>query len=166
MLDRFKASLFGKKTTETDTSDETAQQPEKHKSTHPGWIGVDLDGTLAEYTQWKGIDHIGRPVPLMLKRVQTWVDAGYQVKVMTARASVPEGAKPVQDWLKKQGLPELEVTNQKDFEMLELWDDRAIQVVANSGRPVLRPSQSSKSKAPLLPNEAAGETFENVFHSP
>lgn len=23
-----------------------------------GWIGVALDGTLAEYTEWKGADHI------------------------------------------------------------------------------------------------------------
>src|SRR5262245_48902352 len=28
-----------------------------------GWIGVDLDGTLAEYHGWKGIEHIDRPVP-------------------------------------------------------------------------------------------------------
>jgi hypothetical protein len=27
-----------------------------------GWIGVDLDGTLAHYDGWKGIDHIGEPI--------------------------------------------------------------------------------------------------------
>lgn len=26
-----------------------------------GWIGVDLDGTLAEYHGWKGAEHIGQP---------------------------------------------------------------------------------------------------------
>lgn len=33
-----------------------------------GWIGVDLDGTLAEYHGWKGVDHIGPPVTLRLLR--------------------------------------------------------------------------------------------------
>ena len=28
-----------------------------------GWIGVDLDGTLARYDGWRGIDHIGEPMP-------------------------------------------------------------------------------------------------------
>lgn len=35
-----------------------------------GWIGVDLDGTLAFYDSWRGIDHIGAPIPLMLQRVK------------------------------------------------------------------------------------------------
>lgn len=38
-----------------------------------GWIGVDLDGTLAEYGGWKGADHIGAPVPAMLARVRAWL---------------------------------------------------------------------------------------------
>lgn len=33
-----------------------------------GWIGVDLDGTLAKYDQWRGVQHIGDPVPLMVDR--------------------------------------------------------------------------------------------------
>ena len=33
-----------------------------------GWIGVDLDGTLAEYHGWNG-GAIGEPVPAMLARV-------------------------------------------------------------------------------------------------
>lgn len=31
-----------------------------------GWIGVDLDGTLAVYDEWRGVSHIGAPVPAML----------------------------------------------------------------------------------------------------
>lgn len=50
-----------------------------------GWIGVDLDGTLAEYTGWVSAEHIGLPVPLMVKRVQDWLTAGYDVRVFTAR---------------------------------------------------------------------------------
>ena len=28
------------------------------------WIGVDLDGTLARYDGWKGIEHIGEPITI------------------------------------------------------------------------------------------------------
>lgn len=35
-----------------------------------GWIGVDLDGTLAHYDRWRGIDHVGDPVPAMMNRVK------------------------------------------------------------------------------------------------
>jgi hypothetical protein len=32
----------------------------------------------------------------------------------------------------------LEVTNVKDLHMVELWDDRCVQVVSNTGEPVAR----------------------------
>jgi len=50
-----------------------------------GWIGVDLDGCLARYEGWKGIEHIGEPVPAMLDRVHAWIDEGKIVKIFTAR---------------------------------------------------------------------------------
>ena len=50
-----------------------------------GWIGVDLDGTLAEYGGWKGPDHIGPPVPKMLERVKSWIAEGRDVRIFTAR---------------------------------------------------------------------------------
>lgn len=28
------------------------------------WICVDLDGTLSEYTDWIGIEHIGKVIPI------------------------------------------------------------------------------------------------------
>ena len=113
------------------------------------WIGVDLDGTLAKHDMWVSQNHIGKPVPQMMKRVKKWVDQGIRVKIVTARASVPDGVPPVKKWLKKQGLPDLEVTNQKDFSMIELWDDRAIQVIINTGTPVLNGTLSSRPKAPV-----------------
>lgn len=100
-----------------------------------GWIGVDLDGTLAHYTGWRGPDHIGEPVPAMLERVRAWIADGVTVKIMTAQATVPEQVPPIKDWLARYGLGDLEVTNAKDFGMVELWDDRAVRVVINTGRP-------------------------------
>ncbi|MDQ8188504.1 hypothetical protein [Pelagicoccus sp. SDUM812002] len=127
-----------------------------------GWIGVDLDGTLAEYTAWKGLEHIGKPIPLMMQRVQDWIKEGYTIRIMTARASVEGGAEPVGKWLSKHGLPDLAVTNSKDFEMIELWDDRAIQVVTNTGQPIIRPDHFARPKVPLLRDEKGGETCEIV----
>lgn len=103
-----------------------------------GWIGVDLDGTLAHYDGWKGIEHIGKPVPLMMHRVHQWLNAGTTVKIFTARASYePEReqvVKIIQDWCERHGLPRLDVTCVKDFACIEIWDDRAKQVEINTGR--------------------------------
>ena len=38
------------------------------------WIGVDLDGTLAHYTGWRGEDHIGKPILPMLLRIKMWLE--------------------------------------------------------------------------------------------
>jgi hypothetical protein len=106
-----------------------------------GWIGVDLDGTLAHYDGWKGIEHIGAPVWPMLTRVKQWLHEGRDVKIFTARVSAGghEGALVrhyIWKWCEEHGLPLLEITNVKDFAMLELWDDRAVQVRLNEGQPV------------------------------
>lgn len=113
------------------------------------WIGVDLDGTLAKHDMWISKTHIGKPVDLMLNRVKAWIAQGIRVKIVTARACEADGIPPVKIWLKKQGLPELEVTNEKDFGMIELWDDRAIQVIPNTGRPVLNGTLANRPKAPI-----------------
>lgn len=155
----------GEKTAdEPDLSDESlpenrGEEPAAENENTP-WIGVDLDGTLARYDGWRGFDKIGKPVPVMLARVKHWIKNGYTVKIFTARAAFPQqGIPPVKKWLAENGLPELEVTNRKDFSMIELWDDRAIQVVANSGKPFLSQYSAGRPKAPILPDENAGETF-------
>lgn len=49
-----------------------------------GWIGVDLDGTLAEYTGWKGVEHIGEPItPICTKdysMIELWDDRAIRVQ--------------------------------------------------------------------------------------
>jgi hypothetical protein len=97
-----------------------------------GWIGVDLDGTLAHYDGWNG-GKIGQPIPKMLSRVSGWIAEGKLVKIFTARACNEDQIPLVKDWLESIGLPRLEVTNVKDFNMIELWDDRCIQVIPNTG---------------------------------
>lgn len=114
-------------------NDEWKQYDRQRERTMAGWIGVDLDGTLAHYEGWND-GTIGEPVPLMLERVKTWISQDREVKIFTARASQPEEIEKVKEWLAEHGLPALEVTNVKDFAMIELWDDRAIQVIPNTGQ--------------------------------
>lgn len=101
-----------------------------------GWYAIDLDGSLAEYDVWRGEEHIGEPVPKMLERVKQWITEGKEVRVLTARAHSKENIKVVREWLDKNGLPEVGVTNKKDFQMIELWDDRCVQVIPNTGMSV------------------------------
>lgn len=104
-----------------------------------GWIGIDLDGTLAYYDRWRGIEHVGAPIEAMVQRVRDWAAENRPMKIFTARVCVPEPERSmviqhIHDWLESHGLPILEVTNIKDFAMIELWDDRAVQVQINTGR--------------------------------
>jgi hypothetical protein len=120
------------------------------RTKNKGWIGVDLDGTLAYYDGWRGLDYVGKPIPGIKARVLEWIAQGYQVKVFTARASVPEGIEPIRIWLETNGFPPLEITCSKDFHMIELWDDRSIQVVTNSGSPILSARWGAQPRAPLF----------------
>jgi len=106
----------------------------KQKTVGLPWIGVDLNGTLAHYTGWKGKDNIGKPIPAMMRRVRRWVAQGIRVKIFTARAYLPEQAVPVRKWLARHGLGKLEVTCTKDLGMIQLWDDRCVTVEQNTGR--------------------------------
>lgn len=99
-----------------------------------GWIGVDLDSTLAHYDEWQGIEHIGEPIPAMLNRVINWLDQGKDVRIFTARADNAEAIPYINAWCKKHLGKVLPVTNVKDSSMIELWDDRAIKVEKNTGQ--------------------------------
>ena len=102
-----------------------------------GWIGVDLDGTLAHYDGWQGVENIGGPIEVMVNRVQRWIENGWEVKIVTARVAYddPDGARPhIKEWLEQVGLPDLQITNVKDYGMIVLWDDRCVTVEKNTGR--------------------------------
>lgn len=110
-----------------------------------GWIGVDLDGTLAMYDHWRGVDHIGEPIKPMVDRVKAWLADGKRVKIFTARVwqqgmyadgKLIDAVTPIEIWCKTHIGQVLEVTNVKDFGMIALWDDRAVQVITNTGEPI------------------------------
>jgi hypothetical protein len=106
------------------------------------WIGVDLDGTLAHDLGNKNLHEIGAPIKPMLNRLRRWIAAGNTVKIFTARASSPRQVVIIKKWLASHGLPDLEVTNVKDLKMIELWDDRCVQVTTNLGEPTVQRSRS------------------------
>lgn len=109
-----------------------------------GWIGVDLDGTLAKYDKWAGAHIVGEPIWPMVRRVKSWIEQGENVRILTARVSAPENnAKrqreaamamiAIQQWCELYLGKAIPVTCRKDYAMVELWDDRAIQVEKNTG---------------------------------
>jgi len=103
-----------------------------------GWIGVDLDGTLAHYESGQ-YPEIGEPIEPMVRRILKWLADGEEVRILTARAAHgEEDIERVATWLTEvAGLPRLMVTCKKDPDMDVLWDDKAIQVKPNTGEPLV-----------------------------
>lgn len=112
-----------------------------------GWIGVDLDGTLAEYHGWN--DEIGAPIPAMVDRVKQWLAEGYDVRIMTARGASGgylRGEREQYTKIRKFCFDlfgrYLAITHSKDMHMIALYDDRAIGVENNTGRLLSEPHDS------------------------
>lgn len=121
-----------------------------------GWIGVDLDGTLAKYDGWHGPDHVGEPIEPMVALVKDWLLSGKEVRIFTARVSTDGSAGrtgdvrvatwAIRDWCKKHLGQELPITCSKDFGMQVLYDDRCVQVESNTGRLISNPIDAQESK--------------------
>jgi hypothetical protein len=110
-----------------------------------GWIGVDLDGTLAQYDEWNGPEHIGEPIPTMVDRVKMWISKGEDVRIFTSRVSqaasddsgysIEQIRLIIVNWCLRNLGVILAVTNEKDIYMKELWDDLPLyQVERNTGK--------------------------------
>lgn len=97
---------------------------------------VDLDRTLAMYYSGQGIDTIGAPIAPMVSRVKLWLDSGKDVRIFTARAAGSDAAEQIElieNWCEQHLGVALPVTCKKDYESLEIWDDRAVSVLPNLG---------------------------------
>jgi hypothetical protein len=153
----------------------------------PGaWVAVDLDGTLAEHhgsKGWQGYDHIGPPIPAMLQAVKDFLEDGIEVRIFTARAAMHgklvspdqdyrepqpficiDAVGPIKKWCKEHIGQELEVTCKKDPGCVLILDDRAMQVIQNTGEVVVAQYdevaeitsgaiQELKAKVEMLPPE-------------
>lgn len=111
------------------------------------WVGFDLDGTLAYYDEWKGIEHIGAPIEAMILRVKQYLEEGVEVRIFTARVAQPtaqeslDAIRYIKEWCLKHIGVELAVTNVKDSKMLRVYDDRAVGVIENEGTILLPPQE-------------------------
>lgn len=115
-----------------------------------GWIGVDLDGTLALTVS--NTREIGAPIAPMLARVHDWLDQGLEVRIVTARVgasgvTLRDGTVDDQcnaerqraligAWCVEHIGQSLPITHGKDVMLIELWDDRAVQVERDTGKRV------------------------------
>jgi hypothetical protein len=105
---------------------------------------VDLDATLAQYQDWEGALKIGAPVAEMVKRVKAWRAAGDEVFIFPARVNpgddtFEEGMNATLSYLSiaawcKENLGEiLPITHEKSKRFTAILDDRADQIIPNTG---------------------------------
>ncbi len=108
-------------------------------------VAVDLDGVLARYDGWRGIDHIGDPLPGAVEFTRR-LSAFAEVLVWTTRCS-PEANPPydagelvgiVMDWLNRHG-----------FCWHRIW--------AGHGKPIAAAYVDDRAVA-CRPQSAGGET--------
>lgn len=102
-------------------------------------IAFDLDGTLAEYDGWKGVDHIGPPIPAMIAVLREHIAKGDECIIFTARVSGEADERAlashyISKWLRVNDLPHMQVTATKYKKFTKFYDDRAFHVVTNTGR--------------------------------
>lgn len=112
-------------------------------------IYVDFDATLAKYDGWNN-GKLGDPIPAMVEKVKAALARGETVKIFTARVCVMpsrsetsgleatamfamEQQQLISDWSLEHIGERLEVTAIKGFDATEFWDDRARQVIPNTG---------------------------------
>ena len=109
-------------------------------SAHPmtfrsSWLEGAVNGVWQALLARKAIMNASEKA-MVLARVKYWLEHGVEVRIFTARATELENIPAIQDWLEKEcGLPRtMVVTCIKTYDIVELWDDRARQVVQNTGQ--------------------------------
>lgn len=104
-------------------------------------IAVDLDRTLAEYDKYQGPAHIGAPIPKMVAIVLGHLAAGDKVFIYTARVSEDDHSpeeitmanNAILDWCAVHLGVHLPITAVKSPKFSVFYDDRAVQVLPNTG---------------------------------
>lgn len=108
-----------------------------------GWIGFDLDRTLATYTLEQ--EHqIGEPIWPIVNLAKKLIKEGKDVRIFTARANIVSykgntvlldiHLQLIREWSIKHIGQELPITCAKDFNTEKIYDDIAVHVVPNKGK--------------------------------
>jgi hypothetical protein len=123
---------------------------ENTERTTLGWIGVDLDGTLAKSVKAETGEEIGVPIHSIVQRVKVWLAHGEDVRIFTARVNPNRGQvnamrarRAIEAWCKRHLGRVLPITYEKDWDMTLLFDDRARQVERDTGRVFCRHSREN-----------------------
>ena len=107
------------------------------------WFGFDLDGTLSFHPSPGTVD-AGLGLPIKGEAYDMFIKycmGSERVKIVTARAYManPDRDKEIasiHEWLKEhcpKPCHDLEITSEKDYLMIKLYDDRAVQVIRDTG---------------------------------
>ena len=113
-----------------------APAPKKRDATRKPRVCLDLDGVLAQYDKWKGVDHIGDPIPGALEFTKQLAKIA-EIVIFTSRCAqdVLEGSRitpgqlriRVIEWLEKHKFPFTDVyTGQGKPRAAAFIDDRAV----------------------------------------
>ena len=113
-----------------------APAPKKREVTRKPRVCLDLDGVLAQYDKWRGVDHIGDPIPGALEFAKKLAKFS-EITVFTSRCAqdVLEGSRitpgqlrvKVIEWLEKHKFPYTDVyTGQGKPRAAAFIDDRGV----------------------------------------
>lgn len=105
---------------------------------------VDFDATLSFFDHWVGAETLGKPIPEMVAKVKAWRAKGEEVFIFTARVNpgddtYEEGLSATLSYIRiaqwcKQHLGEiLPITHEKSKRWTQIHDDRADQILKNTG---------------------------------
>ena len=98
-------------------------------------IAVDLDGTLAFYHGWNGINDIGEPIQSCIDLLKALKNDGWRIVINTCRlnglrsdTNYELGYKSLVNWLTKHDVPYDKIATQLDGKILAnvYLDDRGI----------------------------------------
>lgn len=114
---------------ETGEPEEAKEKQGKHKV-----IACDFDGTLSNYTTYRGVGVYGDPIIPMVDRLKGHISDGDEVVIFTARARNPKEVELIKQWCKDVFDKDLEVTDKKSPMFDVMYDDRAVRIEKNTGR--------------------------------
>lgn len=98
-----------------------------------GWFGIDLDETLAFYSGPAGNTPIGPAILEIMVIAKRWLREGKDVRLFTARAGFANEVPKIEAWLLEHELQDMQITNVKSHGMVILLDDKAREIVGNTG---------------------------------
>lgn len=102
-------------------------------------VAVDLDGVLAQYDKWRGVEHIGKPILHAKQFMQELIEMGHHVVVYTTRTNpdvngragdytADELAGRIHEWLADNDIPYHEVYVGAGKPIASAYvDDRAVE---------------------------------------